>query len=130
MAPRKILLIDDSPFILEVTRAALESAGYQVATAMTVDAFEEHRRREPPDLIVVDIQMPEIFGDDLASTLRGAYAEPAPIVFLSSLDEEELARRAEESGAHAWVTKRAGIAALLTKVKEIFEATGRTHPDG
>lgn len=130
MAPRKILLIDDSPLILEVTRAALESAGYQVATAMTLDAFEEHRRRDPPDLIIVDIQMPEIFGDDLASTLRGAYAERAPIVLLSSLDEDELQRRAEESGAHAWVTKRAGMPALLAKVRELFEATGRTRPDG
>ncbi len=122
MAPRKILLIDDSPLILEVTRAALESAGYQVATAMTLDAFEEQRRREPPDLIIVDIQMPEIFGDDLASTLRNAYGEPAPIMLLSSLEEEELQRRADESGAHAWVTKRAGMSALLAKVKELFGA--------
>lgn len=130
MAPRKILLIDDSQLILEVTRAALEGAGYQVATAMTLEAFEEHRRREQPDLIIVDIQMPEIFGDDLASTLRGAYGEPAPIVLLSSLDDEELERRAQESGARAWVTKRAGMPALLAKVRSIFEATGRTHPDG
>ena len=122
MAPRKILLIDDSPLILEVTRAALESAGYQVATAMTLEVFEEQRRREPPDLIIVDIQMPEIFGDDLASTLRGAYGEPAPIMLLSSLEPEELQRRADESGARAWVTKRAGMPALLAKVRELFEA--------
>ena len=122
MAPRKILLIDDSALILEVTRAALENAGYQVATAMTLETFEEQRRREPPDLIIVDIQMPEIFGDDLASTLRGAYGEPAPIMLLSSLEEEELQRRADESGAHAWVTKRAGMPALLAKVRELFEA--------
>jgi len=128
--PRKILLIDDSPLILAVTRAALESAGYQVATAENLEAFEEQRRREPPDLIIVDIQMPEIFGDDLASTLRNAYGEPAPIVLLSSLDEEELARRAAESGAHAWVTKRAGMPALLTKLQEIFEASGKTRPAG
>lgn len=130
MAPRKILLIDDSALILEATRAALENAGYQVATAMTLEAFEEQRRREPPDLIILDIQMPEIFGDDLASTLRGAYGEPAPIVLLSSLEEQELERRAEESGAHAWVTKRAGMPALLAKVKAIVGATEKTHPAG
>ena len=130
MAPRRILLIDDSALILEVTRAALENAGYEVATAMTVDAFEEQRRREPPDLIIVDIQMPEIFGDDLASTLRGAYGEPAPIMLLSSLEEEELQRRAEESGAHAWMTKRAGMTALVAKVREIFDTPERTHPAG
>ncbi len=130
MAPRKILLIDDSALILQVTRAALENAGYTVSTAMTLEAFEEQRRSNPPDLIIVDIQMPEIFGDDLATTLRGAYGEPAPIVLLSSIEEDELARRAEEAGAYAWVTKRAGMPALLAKVKEIFEATGKTRPAG
>jgi DNA-binding response OmpR family regulator len=117
--PRKILLIDDSPLIVAVTKAALEKAGYAVATAMTLEAFEEERRREPPDLIILDIQMPEIFGDDLANTLRGAYGETAPIVLLSSLDEEELATRAEEANARGWVSKRAGLDALLVKVAEI-----------
>src|SRR5262245_21071923 len=94
--PRRILVIDDSPLVLELTRAALENEGYEVATAMTVDAFEAERKRAPPDLIIMDIQMPEAFGDDLAQTVRGAYAEMAPIVLLSSLNEEELAQRAKE----------------------------------
>jgi len=125
---RKILLIDDSPLILAVTQAALQKAGYEVATAMTLDTFEQERRRMSPDLIIVDVQMPEIFGDDLASTLRGAYAETAPIMLLSSLDDEELAERAREAEARAWVTKRAGMPALLAKVREIFGETERTHP--
>lgn len=118
MAPRKILVIDDSPLILQVTRAVLESAGYDVATVTTVDAFEEERRRAPPDLILVDIQMPEIFGDDLAQTIRGAYGEKAPILFLSSLPDEELAARAAEAGVDGWVTKRAGPDALLARIRE------------
>lgn len=120
MAPRKILVIDDSPLILEVTRAALEQAGYTVAAVMTVDAFEEERRRVPPDLIIVDIQMPEIFGDDLAQTIRGAYGERAPIVFLSSLPDEELAARASEAGVDGWISKRAGMQALVAKVQELL----------
>ena len=130
MVPHKILVIDDSALILEVTRAALEQAGFTVATATTIDSFEEERRRSPPDLIIVDVQMPEIFGDDLAGTLRGAYGEKAPIVMLSSLDEAELARRAREAGARAWVTKKAGVAALVAKISEIFGAPEKTHPAG
>jgi DNA-binding response OmpR family regulator len=118
---RHILIIDDSPLILEVARKMLEEAGYGVAIAINVTEFEAARRAEPPpDLIIVDIQMPEIFGDDLAQTIRGAYGEKAPIVFLSTLDEAELARRAEESGATAYVTKRAGMHALLAKVNELL----------
>ena len=127
---RKILIIDDSALILQVTRAVLEGAGYLVATAMTVDAFEHERQKSPPDLIIVDIQMPEIFGDDLASTVRGAYGEKAPIVLLSSLDEEELERRAAECGARAWITKKAGTGALVSKIREIFEASEKTRPAG
>jgi DNA-binding response OmpR family regulator len=128
--PHKILLIDDSPLILAVTQAALQNEGYEVATAMTLDVFEAERKRMVPDLIIVDIQMPEIFGDDLASTLRGAYAERAPIVFLSSLDEAELEERARDAEARAWITKRAGMPALIAKVREIFEETEKTRPAG
>jgi len=124
VAPRKILVIDDSPLILEVTRAALEGEGYEVATAITLESFEEARRRAPPDLIIVDIQMPEIFGDDLASTLRGVYDERAPVVLLSSLEEDELALRAKECEARGWVTKGAGMGALLAKVAAILGEPG------
>ena len=121
--PRKILIIDDSPLVLEVTRSALEHAGYIVSTATTLDAFEQERRTPPaPDLILVDVQMPEVFGDDLASTVRGAYGELAPIVLLSSLDDAELSERARTSEAHGWISKRAGLDALLAKIAEVLGA--------
>lgn len=128
--PRKILVLDDSPLVLDVTRLALERAGYAVSTATTVDEFEDARRRAPPDLIIVDVQMPEIFGDDLTGTLRGAYGERAPIVMMSSIDEDELARRASEAGASAWVAKKSGVSALVATVSALFEAPGRTPPVG
>lgn len=117
---RRILIIDDSRLVLEVTRTALEQAGYAVATAMTIDEFERERRESPPDLIIVDVQMPEIFGDDLATTIRAAYGEKAPILLLSSLEPEELARRADEAGVRGWVAKRDGMEALVRKVKEVL----------
>jgi two-component system KDP operon response regulator KdpE len=118
--PRRILLIDDSALVLEVTRTILQTAGYDVAIAMTVEAFESERREHPPDLIVIDVQMPEVFGDDLAGTLRGAYQVKTPMILLSSLDETELARRAEEAGIEGFVTKRSGPDALLAKVREVL----------
>lgn len=118
--PRRVLLIDDSALVLEVTRTILQTAGYDVAIAMTVEAFESERREHPPDLIVIDVQMPEVFGDDLAGTLRGAYQVKTPMILLSSLDETELARRAEEAGIEGFVTKRSGPDALLAKVREVL----------
>lgn len=118
--PRRILLIDDSELILEVTKKTLEGAGYEVGVAMTVTAFENERREHPPDLIIIDVQMPEVFGDDLAGALRGAYKVTTPMILLSSLDEDELARRAAEAEIEGWVTKRSGPDALLAKVREVL----------
>jgi CheY-like chemotaxis protein len=117
--PRRILLIDDSALILEVTRSVLEQAGYDVSIAMTVESFEAARREHPPDLIVIDVQMPEVFGDDMAGTLRGAYQVKTPMILLSSLDEDELTQRAEEAEIEGFVTKKSGPAALLAKVREV-----------
>lgn len=118
--PRRILLIDDSALVLDVTRAILTKAGYDVGIAMTVEAFENERRDHPPDLMIIDVQMPEVFGDDLAGTLRGAYQVKTPMILLSSLSEEELAERAAEALIEGFVTKKAGPNALLEKVNEVL----------
>jgi DNA-binding response OmpR family regulator len=125
-APRRVLIIDDSPLVLELTRSALESAGFAVATASTLDAFEAERARAAPDLILVDVQMPEAFGDDVAATLRGAYGVVAPILLLSSLDEAELAHRAKQAEATGWISKKAGLQTLIGRVRQLLEISEGT----
>jgi DNA-binding response OmpR family regulator len=118
--PRKVLVFDDSPFVLAVTQDALERAGYLVTTAADLAAFEQARAALAPDLILVDVQMPEAFGDDVAATLRGARGVRTPILLVSNMDEGELARRAAEADADGWVSKRLGLPELLRRVKEIL----------
>jgi len=119
-AAKRILIIDDSPLVLELARAALESAGYEVAIAETLESFEEHRKGARPDLILVDVQMPEVFGDDLAATLRGAYGMTLPILLLSSLSEDDLASRSEAANINGYVCKSAGVNVLLARVNEFL----------
>jgi len=115
---RKILIIDDSPLVLELARYALADEGYDVSVATTLDEFEALRRAAPPDLILVDVQMPEAFGDDLTALLRGAYSVRVPIFLLSSLGEEELATRAAAAEATGFISKRAGLDKLVARVHE------------
>ncbi len=115
---RKILIIDDSPLVLELARYALVDEGYDVSVATTLDEFEALRRSAPPDLILVDVQMPEAFGDDLTALLRGAYSVRVPIFLLSSLGEEELAMRAAAAEATGFISKRAGLDKLVARVHE------------
>jgi DNA-binding response OmpR family regulator len=117
---RRVLVLDDSPFVLELTQQALEREGFMVSTALDLTAFERVRAAAAPDLILVDVQMPEAFGDDVASTLRGARGVATPILLVSNLEERELERRASEAEVDGWISKRAGLEALVQRVKELL----------
>jgi DNA-binding response OmpR family regulator len=117
---KRILVFDDSPLVLAVTQEALEREGFAVDTAVDLDTFEARRAASSPDLILVDVQMPEAFGDDVASTLRGARGVKVPILLVSNLEEVELARRADEAEVDGWISKRAGVQELVRRVKELL----------
>jgi DNA-binding response OmpR family regulator len=119
---KRVLVFDDSPMILELTRAALEMAGFTVAVADDLATFELHRSTLDPDLILVDVQMPEAFGDDVVLTLREGHGVRVPILLVSSLEEDELASRAERSRAAGYIQKRAGMGELVRRCKEVLEA--------
>jgi DNA-binding response OmpR family regulator len=121
-AERKaILVFDDSPFALALTRAALEAAGFTVAIAADLSSFERQRVAFDPDLILVDVQMPEAFGDDVASTLRGWHGVQVPILLVSSLDQTELERRAKRAQASGYICKGAGMSELVRRCRELLE---------
>src|SRR5215468_7115693 len=121
-AERKaILVFDDSPFALALTRAALEAAGFTVAIAADLSSFERQRVAFDPDLILVDVQMPEAFGDDIASTLRGWHGVQVPILLVSSLEQGELERRAKRAQASGYICKGAGMSELVRRCRELLE---------
>jgi DNA-binding response OmpR family regulator len=121
-AAKRVLIIDDSPFILEATKAALTDIGLEVQVAQDLREFETQCRGQH-DLILIDIQMPEAFGDDLAMMLRGSRQVRTPIFFLSSLPDEELKQRAEEAAVDGYISKRSGIEAMVKRVQEILAET-------
>jgi len=118
---KAILVFDDSPFALALTRAALESAGFKVAIAGDLTSFARQRMAFHPDLILVDVQMPEAFGDDVASTLRRWHGVRVPILLVSSLEQGELARRAQGAQASGYICKGAGMPELVRRCRELLE---------
>src|SRR4051812_37560352 len=107
--------MDDSALILEVVTAALESSGIDARVASNLDELERVRGEGEPDLYVLDVQMPEAFGDDVGQVLRNVRESKAPIVLFSSLDEDALASRAREGGFE-YVSKSAGVGALVARI--------------
>jgi DNA-binding response OmpR family regulator len=116
---KRVLVIDDSPFILEATGAALTDAGFDVRVASSLGEVEEERRTDN-DLILVDVEMPGALGVDVATLLRGTRGERAPIFFLSALPDDELARRVADAKIEGFISKRGGIPSVVRRVQEIL----------
>ena len=118
---KRSLLMDDSEIFLEVARRALVEAGYEVITACDLESFQQARQQKPADLVLMDVQMPEAFGDDIAMTLRFAHDVDTPIYLLSSLSDQELADRAKDAAIDGFISKNIGIERIVEQVRHILD---------
>ena len=118
-AAKRILLVDDSALIRASAAHALDIAGYQVTVRAAFDELLEHGI-DGFDLILMDVQMPELYGDDVAFTLRGQRGVTTPIYLFSSIDERELAGLAADAGVDGYIAKSAGLDQLVARVREIL----------
>ena len=114
---KNVLILDDSEVVLDIARKYLVDAGYFVSTAISLAEFDRHSAARQPDLILLDVQMPELEGDDLGRKLRMERGVTAPILLFSTLDEEQLESRSKSSGLDGWVSKNAGLDALIAEVR-------------
>jgi len=119
-AKKTVLVLDDSVIVLETLDAVLRAGGFEVRTALTLEELERQRKTCRPDLFVLDVQMPEAFGDDVGQVLRDVRGVGVPILLFSSLSERALAERTEEAGLTGYVSKAAGVGALLERIKGIL----------
>lgn len=117
---KRILLMDDSEIFLAVIRRRLEEAGYEVIVANDLESFQQARQQKPADLVLMDVQMPEAFGDDIAMTLRFAHDVDTPIYLLSSLSDQELAERANEAQIDGYISKNIGPDRIIERVRGIL----------
>ncbi|HET6610772.1 MAG TPA: response regulator [Kofleriaceae bacterium] len=120
MDVKTILLMDDSEIVLEVASEALESAGFAVLKASNLAQLDDHQAQHTFDLVVLDVQMPEIYGDDVGVVMKQVRAVEVPVVLFSSIDRGELAARAREAGLEAAVSKNDGVDALVERIKQLL----------
>jgi two-component system KDP operon response regulator KdpE len=113
--PPKVLVVDDEPNILSTLAPLLRSRGYDVSTAMSGRSAIEIVEREKPDLIVLDLGLPDMDGVDVCRTIREG--ENVPIVVLSARGAEGDKVRALDLGADDYVTKPFGAEELLARIR-------------
>jgi DNA-binding response OmpR family regulator len=120
---KQILLMDDSTLALAVARDALELEGYAVNCALDLEQFETQLAASPPDLVLMDVQMPEAFGDDIGMVMRTVRGINTPIFLYSMLDEADLAERVRVAEVDGYICKRGGVTMLLESVRSILGGT-------
>jgi len=117
----KILVVDDTEPNLRLLRALLTGAGYEVVTAASGTDGLTAASRENPDLVLLDIMMPDLTGFDVCQRLRSAAeTRRTPIVFLTALHEMEDHMRAVDVGGDDVLTKPINKLELLLRVKSLL----------
>ena len=116
-----ILVVDDEPRMTRFIRMNLELEGYRVIEAHSgLDALEK-ARTNLPDLVVLDVMMPELDGFDTLEMLREV--SNVPVIMLTVRSDEEDKVRGLELGADDYVTKPFGARELVSRVKAVLRRT-------
>lgn len=118
----RVLVIDDSPMLVELTVRALTAAGYQASGAQDLASLDQKLTEGPFALILMDVNMPEMFGDDVVEYLRRQKKVTAKLVLYSDISEAELAGKTKASGADGYILKSGGLEAVLGGVMGLIGA--------
>ena len=103
---KRVLLVDDSPLALKMSKAQLEEAGYEVLTAKDGQEGLDLARKEVPDVILLDLMLPKLDGYKVCRMLKFDKAfENIPVVIFSAKGSDADKKLAEQVGADAYMVK-------------------------
>jgi two-component system, OmpR family, KDP operon response regulator KdpE len=117
----RVLVVDDEPQILRALRINLRVRQYEVYTAATGAQALEEAAAHPPDLVILDLGLPDMDGVEVIGGLRGWTA--APIIVLSGRADSTDKVEALDAGADDYVTKPFGVEELLARMRAVVRRT-------
>jgi DNA-binding response OmpR family regulator len=121
MAKKKVLIIDDDPNISELTKVLLEAQDYQVISAPGAAEGIKKAKSKKPDLVILDIMMPEMDGISVCQKLKAdKKTGNIPIMMLTVKWLAEDKKKSLEAGACCYMTKPFETKELVEKVKQIL----------
>lgn len=119
----KVLIVDDEPTILETVENKLRKEGFSTFTAESAEEGMRLFRRVKPDLILLDIMLPQRSGTDLCKAVRRD--STTPIIFISAKSDEADRIKGLEIGADDYITKPFNLSEVAARVKAVLRrATG------
>jgi excisionase family DNA binding protein len=118
-----ILIVDDDQRLREYLRVNFEMEGYLVREAASAAEGLEALDEEPPDLILLDVMMPQVDGWEMLSRVRERHGvESIPVVMFSGKVDEQSAEAARERGAQAFIGKPFDPQQLIASTKQLLSA--------
>lgn len=126
MAAKRCLIIDDSPLVLAMAGDALTSAGYDVVTAdFGMEANKYIYGDPPPDIILIDVMMPMLSGDQKVRLLKQRESSRTiPVLLISSKSDSELQALVASSGADGYLRKPFDATTLVRSVRLALHEQG------
>ena len=121
--PAHILVVDDEPAITELLATALRYMGYQVTVAATGFAALDAAATAAPDLVVLDVMLPDIDGFEVCRRLRAA-RDFVPVIFLSARDSEDDRVTGFVRGGDDYVTKPFSLEELTLRIGALLRRVG------
>jgi two-component system phosphate regulon response regulator PhoB len=125
---KRILVVDDDPELLQLVRVLLDRINAETLTANNATTAATMLRTPPlPDLLILDLMLPDVSGVDFLKQLRGrSLFDQLPVLVLSAVIDPVTIRNALDAGADRYLTKPYIANNLLTVVQEILRAGRRT----
>jgi two-component system, OmpR family, response regulator len=122
----QVLVVDDEPNIRELVQVALKFHGCSVTTAATGKAALARAESDRPDLIVLDIMLPDLDGFEVCRRLRAAGNE-VPVIFLTARDTSSDTVTGLALGGDDYVTKPFSVEALVARVRAVLRRAARAN---
>lgn len=123
MSGPRVLVVDDEPQIRRSLRVALRANGYEVEEAATGEAALEQAATRPPELVILDLSLPDLDGVEVCRRLREW--THLPVIILSAHGEDEVKVRALDEGADDFVTKPFSVPELLARMRVAIRRAAR-----
>ena len=114
----RVLVIDDDPHLSRALRITLRAAGHDVDTASDGRTALQLAAAVPPDVIVLDLGLPDLDGTEVLATLRPAYA--GPVLVLSARADSQDKVHALDAGADDYVTKPFDMSEFLARLRAVL----------
>ncbi|MFN8636977.1 MAG: response regulator transcription factor [Chloroflexota bacterium] len=130
MSGARVLVVDDEPEITRALRSILTGNGFEPVLAATAEEGLEQLDHRRPDLLLLDLVLPDMSGLDVCRIVRQERGLDLPIVVLSAHGEEELKVQALDLGADDFLTKPFGVKELLARMRAALRRAGGGRPSG